>query len=457
MQSARRSLPTPGSTTATWTVPGGNHGAAWRSTSAPASTSCGGMPCDTSTTGDARRARRDHALHDADERVDEPEVGGERDQRSASSTAAHSSGNMISWWPVSWMPRPPVAVGRATTFTAGPVVADEVHVDGRDAPHPAADVAGQVERLDEHLGHERRPSRGSGRRRRRARRPRRRAAGSRAGCPAPIAAPSASGCMWMMSVPMATWTVAGMPARAAAARMLVRRCGSRAASMASPTARPRPEAARRRPRVVARFRNSPVSRAMPKRPRSRPGPDVLRRAAAPRQLEVVHEAGAVHRHGGEAPALDQVDDERPEPDLDGVRAHAEHDGLAARGSRARCASAASRRSRAARMSGSPARNARTLSPRAHGLAERRAATLLGRRPSGTVRTRARIDGDGRRADGAARSPAHAGSPKSRRSTSSQSTWPTRMCVSWMRGESVLAETRRLTSTMRRRARRRRRR
>src|SRR5262249_47961249 len=40
-----------------------------------------------------------------------------------------------------------------------------------------------------------------------------------------------------------------------------------------------------------------------------------------------------------------------------------------------------------------------------------------------------------------------GPPQTRRSTSSHSTWPARMWVSWMRGESVLAETRRLTSTM----------
>ena len=99
----------------------------------------------------ARSARRDHALHDADERIDQPEVGGERDQRSASSTAAHSSGNMISWWPVSWMPRPPIAVGRAITLTAGPVVALEVHVDGGEVAHPVSQVAGQVERLHEHL------------------------------------------------------------------------------------------------------------------------------------------------------------------------------------------------------------------------------------------------------------------------------------------------------------------
>src|SRR5439155_1339599 len=37
------------------------------------------------------------------------------------------------------------------------------------------------------------------------------------------------------------------------------------------------------------------------------------------------QAGAVHRHGREAAALDQVDDRGPEPDLDRVRAHAEDD------------------------------------------------------------------------------------------------------------------------------------
>ena len=34
------------------------------------------------------------------------------------------------------------------------------------------------------------------------------------------ARPTASGCMWMMSVPMATWTVSGIPSREAAAAML---------------------------------------------------------------------------------------------------------------------------------------------------------------------------------------------------------------------------------------------
>src|SRR5207245_903883 len=53
--------------------------------------------------------------------------------------------------------------------------------------------------------------------------------------------------------------------------------------------------------------------------------DVFRGSAVPGELEVVHQAGAVHRHRGEAAALDQVDDRGPEPDLDRVRAHAEDD------------------------------------------------------------------------------------------------------------------------------------
>ena len=46
---ARRSEPTPGSTTATWT-PTGEYGSAWASASAPCSTACGSMPCVRCTT-----------------------------------------------------------------------------------------------------------------------------------------------------------------------------------------------------------------------------------------------------------------------------------------------------------------------------------------------------------------------------------------------------------------------
>ena len=323
------------------------------------------------------------------------------------------------------------------------------------------DVAREVERLHEHLGQDRRPSRGSRRRRRRAapttpasRRKSRR-------LPSPIAAPSALGCMWMMSVPIATWTVAGMPARAAAARMLVRRNRQAGpASMAVADGAPEAHGRRRRPPRVARLRNSPVSRAMPKRPRSSPGPTSSDVRPAPRELEVVHEAGAVHRDGGEPPALDQIDDQRPEPDLDRVRAHAEDDGLARAGRPRAMRAAASRRSRAARMSGSPSRNARTLRPARTG---RPSATRLDHAPAPRERhgadagevdgrtARARAPGASRCSspgpsarDGKARIRAvkrRASGAARRRSTSSQMTCPIRMCVSWMRRECVLAETR----------------
>ena len=46
---ARRGVPTPGSTTARWTVPAGKNGAVWRSTNAAVITSWAGTSCVTST------------------------------------------------------------------------------------------------------------------------------------------------------------------------------------------------------------------------------------------------------------------------------------------------------------------------------------------------------------------------------------------------------------------------
>ena len=150
--------------------------------------------------------------------------------------------------------------------------------------------------------------------------------------------------------------------------MLVRRCGSRAASMASPTARPRPwpggdALARGAIQELAGLARHAEETAVETRA------DVLRRAAAPRQLEVVHEARAVHGHGRQAPALDQVDDERPEPHLDGVRAHAEHDGppRADRACDARGGVAQVARRQDVGQSGEELAHA---GARAHGLAER---------------------------------------------------------------------------------------
>ncbi len=43
--------------------------------------------------------------------------------------------------------------------------------------------------------------------------------------PAPSASPDTCGCMWMMSVPIATWTVIGMLRRWAAMKTLTDACG----------------------------------------------------------------------------------------------------------------------------------------------------------------------------------------------------------------------------------------
>src|SRR5262249_50115772 len=152
--------------------------------------------------GHARSARRDHTLQDADERIDQSEVGGERDQRSASSTAAHSSGNMISWWPVSWMPRPPIAVGRAITLTAGRswrwksmamVVRGRPGCPGFGARWSAFTKPSGSTTAEPRFMYTPRSS------------PPTTAASCRKSrmLPSPIAAPSASGCMWTMSVPTA--------------------------------------------------------------------------------------------------------------------------------------------------------------------------------------------------------------------------------------------------------------
>ena len=112
-----------------------------------------------------------------------------------------------------------------------------------------------------------------------------------------MGAPLGSGCMWTMSVPIATgarWCCSAPRA----ANMLCMRTGNgpwrrrrRAEAHAAAT-----------PSVVARFRNLPVSRAMPKRPRWSRHPPTLSLC----QLEVAHQAGAVDCKGGHVSVLDQI-------------------------------------------------------------------------------------------------------------------------------------------------------
>ena len=57
---------------------------------------------------------------------------------------------------------------------------------------------------------------------------------------APMAAPSASGCWWITSVPSATWTVAGIPSRAEVASRLWPQLGARRSSRCLPSPCPMP-------------------------------------------------------------------------------------------------------------------------------------------------------------------------------------------------------------------------
>ncbi len=80
-----------------------------------------------------------------------------------------------------------------------------------------------------------------------------------------MAPPDAFGCMWMMSVPIATCAVSGMPSRADAHAMLARANGGCAAERYAATDCPSPMP-RETPSVMAPLSSRPVSSAMPKRP-----------------------------------------------------------------------------------------------------------------------------------------------------------------------------------------------
>ena len=128
--------------------------------------------------------------------------------------------------------------------------------------------------------------------------------------------------MWMMSVPMATWTVTGMPEPRGGRE----RCsGARTAAVVRarnlPTDWPMP-----RPRLDA-----VVDRAVQQPPgfvrhaeaaRTERFVHVLRGRARERQLEVVNDRGAVGSERRHEAALHQIDDDRAEAGLDDVRAEA---------------------------------------------------------------------------------------------------------------------------------------
>src|SRR5262249_46554712 len=148
--------------------------------------------------------------------------------------------------------------------------------------------------------------------------------------------------------------------------------------------------------------------------------------------------------GGGPPRLAKTPARGPRAALDGGRPHAKHARPAGAGGRGAAPRRITQVTRPEDVR-QPVQEAPHAQPGTHGRAQR------GRRDlAGTPRERHGADArriDRRQRAGGRPASRHAGSPQTRRSTSSHRTWPARMCVSWMREESVLAETRRLTSTM----------
>ena len=126
----------------------------------------------------------------------------------------------------------------------------------------------------------------------------------------------------MMSVPMPTCTVTGISSRAAAAsdaEPLVRRRCARAATR-RPPGRSRGRAPT--PSLIAAFSSRPVSSAMPKRPgpsASSTSSEVDPDSASSKSWMTAGAVGGERRHEA---ALHQIDQHRPEPGLDDVRAEA---------------------------------------------------------------------------------------------------------------------------------------
>ena len=129
----------------------------------------------------------------------------------------------------------------------------------------------------------------------------------------------------MMSVPTATCTVSGMPSRCAATARLrrrIRRIASREERRDALTESLAVRRARRDRLVQQRRRSLPPSRSWPGPSASSTSSDV---APDERDLEVVNDAGAVHRQRRDVAALHQIDQHRRHARLDHVRADAPDD------------------------------------------------------------------------------------------------------------------------------------
>src|SRR5437667_7493510 len=200
--------------------------------------------------------------------------------------------------------------------------------------------------------------------------------------PSPSAAPSTAGCMWMMSVPIATCTVTGRPSRTPAASRLVFRFGKRRSSTQVPNASPMPRPLRT-PRVIASLRRRPVSSAIPKRPvlisvstSSEVWP--IRASSKSWMMTAPVSARAVMTRRSIRSTSTGL-----RPTFVGCAPMPTTTGLPARRALT-IASVTSRSVLPARMSGSPPRKSATVPPGFHGRADSPSLTLLCRLASGYV-------------------------------------------------------------------------
>ena len=200
------------------------------------------------------------------------------------------------------------------------------------SPTRVADVARQVERLEEHLGDDHRRAEVDEDAAVQVLARRRRGGGSRRRLAAPMAAPSAR--RVHVDDVGADGDVHGdrhAEARAGGedAERAVRQPGVED-GLADRGAEP----ARRRGARDGLVEEAPGLLGHAEAAGGQRGGDILRGRAVIGELEVVDDAGAVHRHGREDAAAHEVDDQRAEADLDRMRAHAQHDrraGAVARG------------------------------------------------------------------------------------------------------------------------------
>ena len=232
-----------------------------------------------------------------------------------------------------------------------PIVPQEIQVHRRQAVERSSFVARDRDRLEKHFGQHHRRSAIQVDAVLEARRPHDTKYLKSRRLPSPIAAPDACGCMWMMSVPIATCTVTGICSRHAVAATLICANGGLTRVEILPDRLAEPES--RGHAVVDRaiqLRAGLLRHA--ERARAERRVDVFRGAARQRDLEIVNDARAVGRDRRDEPALHQIDEHRRQAGLQHVRAESPDDRLVRRASPRRSPSTTSLKSCAASRSGS---------------------------------------------------------------------------------------------------------